>query len=221
MAIVTVDFDGTLYQGNSFKVMFLAAKKEFTIKEWTIVFVGLIKAGITRIVKGKNAFRLQFFKSFAKSFKGKTEEELESFFKAIVDNGRDEIHHGLVQKINGHKRQGHTVILLSGALEPFLKAFIKEVNLDVHIISTELFVDGNGVCTGEVGTIINGEEKVKRVQQWIQSQSDGERKLEIWAYADSESDIPLLQFVEHPVVVNPNEDMKIIAEENKWPIFAG
>ncbi len=42
----------------------------------------------------------------------------------------------------------------------------------------------------------------------------------IWAYADSESDIPLLEFVHYPVVVNPKADLKTVAFQRKWPILA-
>ncbi|MBB6453204.1 HAD superfamily hydrolase (TIGR01490 family) [Salirhabdus euzebyi] len=222
MAIVTVDFDGTLYQGNSFKVMFQVGKKTFGLKQWSIVFTGLVKAIITGLVKGKNAFRLQFFKAFANTFKGKTELELEEFFQQLVNIGKVDVHQGLVRQVREHQQNGDMIILLSGALKPFLTAFAKELQLDVHILSTELLLDQNGVCTGEIGTIINGEEKVKQVQKWVTKELAQSEKgtNEIWAYADSESDIPLLHFVEHPIVVNPDEDMKKIAEENKWPIFA-
>jgi phosphoserine phosphatase len=46
----------------------------------------------------------------------------------------------------------------------------------------------------------------------------GQHKL-LWAYADSESDIPLLEFADKAVVVNPSETMKKIAESKGWEIF--
>ncbi|MRG86088.1 HAD family hydrolase [Salinibacillus xinjiangensis] len=219
MAIVTVDFDGTLYQGNSFKVMFQAGKKTFGLKQWGVVFTGMLKSLWLGLIRGKNALRLQFFKAFAKTFKGKTTEELEDFFQELVHIGKEEVNRGLVQTIKEHQRNGDTIILLSGALHPFLEAFAKELQLDVHIISTELKLDSSGLCTGEVGQIINGDEKVRQVEKWLEK-AELNHTNEIWAYADSESDIPLLNYVEHPIVVNPNQDMKLIAKKNKWPIFA-
>ncbi len=221
MAIVTVDFDGTLYQGNSFKVMFQVGKKQFTAKQWGILFLGLAKAGAVGLANGKNAFRHQFFKAFAKTFQGKTTSELEVFFQELVEVGKADVHQSLVLQIQKHQQNGDTVILLSGALQPFLKAFARELQLDVHIISTELLFDQRNLCTGEIGQIINGDEKVNKLQEWLEARSMMEKpSKEIWAYADSESDIPLLNFVTHPVVVNPKEDMKKIAQQNKWTIFA-
>jgi HAD superfamily hydrolase (TIGR01490 family) len=221
LAIVTVDFDGTLYQGNSFKVMFEVGKKSFSTKQWGVVVVGLVNAAFTGVLRGKTVFKHNFFKSFAKTFKGKTSKELDIFFQKLVDIGKADVNLELVDKIREHQKNGDTVIVLSGALHPFLKAFIRELQLeDVHIISTDLQYDEQDLCTGKIGQIINGEYKVAKVKEWIERYSEEHLIGEVWAYADSESDIPLLQFVEHPVVVNPNPDMKDIADQNKWPIFA-
>ncbi|WP_226035114.1 HAD family hydrolase [Aquibacillus saliphilus] len=221
MAVVTVDFDGTLYQGNSFKVMFQIGKKRFTMKEWGVLFVGLIKSLGLGLVKGKNAFKHQFFKAFAKTFKGKTSTELDVFFQDLVNIGKKDVHQDLLLQIQKHQENGDTVIMVSGALHPFLEAFTKELQLDVHVISTELLFDQDSLCTGEIGVIINGEEKVTKVQQWVeQEKSLSDQPMEIWAYADSESDIPLLNYVNYPIVVNPDHEMKVIADRNKWPIFA-
>lgn len=224
MGVVTVDFDGTLYQGNSFKVMFQTANKSFGWKQWIVVGTGIVKAAAAGLVKGKNAFRMQFFKAFAKSFKGMTQAELDDFFGELVAKAKQEAHHGLIHKIREHERQGDHIIVLSGALKPFLKAFTKELELDVHIISTEIEIDRNGICTGNIGSIVNGDEKVNHVREWmdrqqqigILSQAEGE---ETWAYADSESDVPLFQFVKYPIVVNPDDDMKKIALNEGWVLF--
>ncbi|RSK26124.1 HAD-IB family hydrolase [Bacillus sp. HMF5848] len=221
MAIVTIDFDGTLYQGNSFKAMFHIGQKKFSSKQWVIVAAGLLKALASGAVQGKTKFRHDFFKAFAKTFKGKTTAELNDFFQELVNFSKEDIHESLVQQIRDHQRKGDTVIVLSGALEPFLKAFTKELLLDVHILSTELLFNEKGLCTGEIGRIINGDAKVEKLNEWIEQQHLTEASTkEIWAYADSESDIPLLNFVTHPIVVNPKEDMIKIAQQNKWAIFA-
>ncbi|PYZ95047.1 HAD-IB family hydrolase [Salipaludibacillus keqinensis] len=224
MAVVTVDFDGTLYRGNSFKAMFQVAKREFTVKDWFIVGQGLVRSVVLGVLKGKQALRHTFFKSFAKSFKDKTEEELEQFFQSLVLEGIAEVHHELISKIRQHQLNGDQVVVLSGALHPFLQAFIKELNLDVHVISTELLFDDKGFCTGEIGTIVNGKEKVRRIVDWLGQNpaaangANGSLE-ELWAYADSEHDLPLLEFVNQPIVVNPNDDMLQIAKEKNWPIF--
>lgn len=222
MAVVTVDFDGTLYQGNSFNVMFQAGQKEFTYKEWTTVYRHLAMALALGVTKGKNAFRHQFFKGFAKTFKGKSETELDLFFEKLVDLGKEDVHYGLVEHVRKHQQKGDHVVILSGALRPFLKAFVKKIGLDVDIIGTELEYYPNGICTGEIGTIVNGDEKVRKVREWMFHKKRQGLLTDdtVWAYADSKSDLPLFEFAHYPVVVNPKSDIEKVAQQKEWPIIA-
>src|SRR5690625_502867 len=223
MAVVTVDFDGTLFRGSSFKVMWRVATKEFTRKQWVVVSGGLIKAAVLGLIKGKNVFRMEFFRAFAKGFRGESKQKLDGFFQRLVNIGKREVNEDLVKKIREHQQNGDAVIVLSGALNPFLEVFIKEVGMDVHIISTELLFDEHDICT-DVSTVINGQEKVKKVQAWIadaikNKEITAAAANEIWAYADSKSDIPLFEFADFPIVVNPKGTMKEIAVKNNWPVL--
>ena len=40
-----------------------------------------------------------------------------------------------------------------------------------------------------------------------------------FAYSDSVNDLPLLVSVGNPHIVNPNKELTIIANKNKWPIL--
>lgn len=219
LQLVTVDFDGTLFQGDSFKLMFKAGKKEFGIAEWSTVITGSLYSIILGIFKGKNALRIHFFKTFAKTFKGKTEAELTSFFQHLIKEGEADINQDLVAKIREHQANGNHVMLLSGALLPFLKALTSKMELDVTIVGSELQYNAKGICTGEIGIMINGDEKVHAVKNWFAENERSAEDTKVWAYADSESDIPLLHFVDYPIIVNPKENMKAVAKENNWPIF--
>lgn len=219
LQLVTVDFDGTLFQGDSFKLMFKAGKKEFGISEWLTIITGSLYAIILGIFKGKNALRIHFFKTFAKTFKGKTEAQLTSFFQHLIKEGEADINQDLVAKIREHQANGNHVMILSGALLPFLKALTAKMKLDVTIVGSELIYNEKGFCTGEIGVMINGDEKVQSVKNWFEENKLSSENTKVWAYADSESDIPLLHFVDYPIIVNPKENMKAVAKENNWPIF--
>ena len=220
MGVVTVDFDGTLYRGDSFKMMFKVAKREYGIREWIHVGVGLIKATVIGFFKGKDAFKHQFFRAFAKSFTGKTTEQLNTFFEALLEEGQDDIHTQLVERVKRHQEDGDRVVILSGALMPFLKAFVRNQDLEpVQIIGTHLLYDKKGKCKGKIGTIVNGDEKVNQIRGWLKENGKYENEVDLWAYADSLSDLPLLHIVKNPVVVNPDERMREVAKEHDWPVF--
>jgi phosphoserine phosphatase len=40
-----------------------------------------------------------------------------------------------------------------------------------------------------------------------------------YAYSDSESDLPMLRAVGHPVVVNPDSELRRVAREEGWEIM--
>ena len=40
-----------------------------------------------------------------------------------------------------------------------------------------------------------------------------------WAYSDSESDLPMLRLVGHPVAVNPDAELAKVAREEGWEIL--
>ncbi|PKR78764.1 HAD-IB family hydrolase [Halalkalibacillus sediminis] len=220
MRVITVDFDGTLYQGNSFKVMFDVAKKEFKFKQWLVVGSSILKALIALATSGKEKAKHTFFRGFVKSFKGKSHQELKGFFDQLAGGDLEKVNRPLVEKVKKHQSEGDRILIVSGALMPFLNAFTEVIELtDVDIIGTELKYDGQGYCTGRMGEIVNGDRKAVVVRNWLSSQNVADVDVTLWAYADSKSDEPLLEMVDYPVVVNPDENMEKLAQQKGWPVF--
>lgn len=218
MAVIAVDFDGTLYRGNPLLAMIRVGKKHFTIKEWLIFSVGLVKTILIGLTEGKNAFRIEFFKSFARVFKGKDKAIIEQFFITLAEDGNSEIDEQLLRKIKSHIINGDSVIILSGALEPFLQTVVSRLGLEASVIGTKLDYDEKGICSGEMGPINHGQNKVDQLKNWLSVNEINNP--ELLAYADSKSDIPLFEFVQKPIVVNPSQEMRGIAEKRGWPIIS-
>ena len=42
---------------------------------------------------------------------------------------------------------------------------------------------------------------------------------ESYAYSDSQTDLPMMEMVGHPVAVNPDKELRKVAEEREWPIL--
>ncbi|MGO3770591.1 MAG: HAD family hydrolase, partial [Vreelandella alkaliphila] len=87
---------------------------------------------------------------------------------------------------------------------------------DLIAVDPEI-VDGR--YTGRVaGTPSYREGKVTRLKQWLEGQEftmDG-----AWFYSDSHNDLPLLEQVEHPVAVDPDDTLRKVAEERQWRIMS-
>jgi phosphoserine phosphatase len=57
--------------------------------------------------------------------------------------------------------------------------------------------------------------KVERLRAWM---AQHQETLEgSWCYSDSHNDIPLLEIVDHPVAVDPDDALREHAEARGWP----
>lgn len=218
MSIITVDFDGTLYQHNSVMTTLKVGKTMFTFKQWFYVVKDIVKGIVNKTAGKKIGFHILFLESFFLQMKGKNMEELHNFFVSLIETGYQGINYNLVSRLGEHLENGDRIVILSGALQPFLEVFVQRLDIRADVIGTSLFCDENGTCTGKMGEINHGTEKVNRLKLWI-SENDAEGEM-IWAYADSESDIPLLEFADKAIVVRPSDVLKKVAELKGWETFA-
>lgn len=85
-----------------------------------------------------------------------------------------------------------------------------------HLIATEPELQG-GAFTGRTeGTLNMREGKVLRLHAWLQGRGAALDGFHSIAYSDSMNDLPLLQAVEEPVVVDPDPRLAAVAQERGW-----
>jgi len=120
----------------------------------------------------------------------------------------------LVEK---HRAAGDTLMIIT-ATNAFVTAPIAQRLGIAHLIATEPEMV-NGRYTGEVaGTPSFQQGKVERLDHWLQ-----QTRMDLNGssfYSDSHNDIPLLERVDNPVAVDPDEALAIHAENNDWPIIS-
>ena len=115
-----------------------------------------------------------------------------------------------------HRTKGDTLLIIT-ATNRFITAPIAErLGVD-HLIAVNPEVE-QGRYTGRVsGTLSYREGKVTRLEQWLKDQ---DLSMEgAWFYSDSHNDLPLLEIVEHPVAVDPDDTLRDVAEERQWRIM--
>jgi phosphatidylglycerophosphatase C len=99
-----------------------------------------------------------------------------------------------------HRELGHTVILASASLEPYVTPLGELLGVD-DVVCTRLEHDAGGRLTGRLrGANCRGPEKARRVEEWLR-QAELE-VAELWAYGDSASDDEFLAAADHPVRVD-------------------
>ncbi len=91
-----------------------------------------------------------------------------------------------------------------------------------HLIATELEV-ADGMFTGKPsGTPSFREGKITRVEEWLAGQGRILASFTaIWFYSDSQNDLPLLEYVTHPVAVDPDDEvLRREAVKRGWQIIS-
>jgi len=87
-----------------------------------------------------------------------------------------------------------------------------------HLLATEPEIVDGEYTGGVTGTPCFQAGKVERLHAWLQQNHqilDGS-----WFYSDSHNDLPLLEQVDHPVAVDPDEKLKSHARRLGWPIIS-
>ncbi len=118
-----------------------------------------------------------------------------------------------IRRIREHRAAGHKTLLVTGALD-FVVAPLKP--LFDHIIAAEMgFRDGvyDGRLTSAPPT---GEARYQTLVDFAELHRLDLR--ESVAYADSTSDLPMLEAVGYPVAVNPETKLAALARRRGWLI---
>ena len=119
--------------------------------------------------------------------------------------------------VTRHHDQGHTLVIITSTNDFIAAPIADEFNIP-HLIASQAELQA-GRYTGQfVGTPCYRHGKVERLRAWAQER--GENLVDSWCYSDSHNDLPLLELVEHPVAVNPDEILRARAESLGWPTLS-
>ena len=118
-----------------------------------------------------------------------------------------------VQKIAMHREQGDFILIIT-ATNAFVTQPIGELlEVDDLIATSPEIVDGQ--YTGNfVGIPCFQEGKIARLKQWLETNPHD--LTGSYFYSDSRNDLPLLEIVDHPVAVDADEHLSLIAEQRNW-----
>jgi len=135
---------------------------------------------------------------------------VETLIKPITLNAA----HDLVEQ---HRARGDTLLVITATNRFVTEPIVKLYGIDHLLATSPEFIDGQ--YTGKfIDTPCFQEGKVKQLQDWL---DNTEHTLEgSYFYSDSHNDLPLLKLVEHPVAVDPDEKLRLVAEQEGWAIIS-
>jgi HAD superfamily hydrolase (TIGR01490 family) len=117
-----------------------------------------------------------------------------------------------IRRVREHRALGHRTLLITGALD-FVVDPLRPLFDD--IVCASLSVRADGTYSGELTDVPpTGESRAQALYDYCDAQGFDAR--ECVAYADSSSDLPLLDAAGYPVAVNPETKLAAIARSRGW-----
>ena len=120
-----------------------------------------------------------------------------------------------VELITHHREQGDFLLIITATNRFVTELIAQALNVD-HLIATEPEQDEQGYTGRVYGTPSYREGKISRLNDWL---SKEDHSIEgAYFYSDSHNDLPLLELVEHPIAVDPDDVLRKYCETHHWPI---
>lgn len=118
--------------------------------------------------------------------------------------------------IADHRLCGRDVVLVSASGEEIVAPIARALGA-THAMATRMVVE-DGKYTGEVAFYCYGEGKAAAIREL--AAREGYPLEHCYAYSDSITDLPMLEAVGHPTVVNPDRALRKEAAGRGWPSLA-
>jgi HAD superfamily hydrolase (TIGR01490 family) len=140
--------------------------------------------------------------------------------EALVTETVDEVVTPLVYAealaiIEEHRGEGRRVVVISASPEEIVRPLCRYLGID-EVIATRAEVDDEGRYTGGMELYAYGPGKAEAMRRM--AEDEGIDLEASFAYSDSITDLPMLEAVGHPVVVNPDSELAAVAAERGWPV---
>jgi len=136
------------------------------------------------------------------------------FLARVIDPLITDAARGLVER---HRNAGDTLMIITATNAFVTSPIAARFGID-HLIATDPErVDGH--YSGRVEGIPSFREgKVTRLRDWLAERSETLSGSHF--YSDSHNDLPLLELVDHPVAVDPDDRLRVLASERGWPVIS-
>lgn len=135
--------------------------------------------------------------------------------EALTDVVTPIIYAEALELIEEHRAAGRRIFIVSASPTEIVEPLADHLDVDEAIASRAL-IDDEGCYTGEMEFYAYGANKAVAMREI--AEREGIDLSESWAYSDSGTDLPMLEAVGHPVVVNPDRELTKVARERQWEV---
>ena len=209
------DVDDTLLKSTivHYYIWMRSAKIPFLLKQiWLVGFLPKIAYYLILDRVSRTRFNQVFYRNYRGMDVAETKALSTEMFETYL---RPKIFSEAVSEIQEHKQQGMTIVLVTGSLDFIVQPIADYLNVDT-VLAPQLR-EQNGRFTGELTTVpLIGERKGEAIQAFAEQHEISLK--DSYAYGDSQSDLPMLECVGNPVVVNPGKKLRQKALDSGWEL---
>ncbi|MGA8354889.1 MAG: HAD-IB family hydrolase [Solirubrobacteraceae bacterium] len=141
--------------------------------------------------------------------------ELQRLAPRVLAGVLPRLYPDMLARAYAHQDAGRLVFIVTAASQEMADLLAHVLAFDGGLGSRSEVVDG--VYTGRAAGPFNYRDG-KRISLHELAQRQNLDLADSYAYSDSESDLPMLRAVGHPVVVNPDAELMQIAVQEGWEI---
>jgi fatty acyl-CoA reductase len=213
-ALAIFDLDGTIMSTNVIEQYLWARLPELS-RTQQLAEVGQVLRRLPVYLRAEQRDRGTFLRAVYRRYRGADLAALERFVDtSMAPQILSRLSPEAARRIREHRAAGHTTILITGVVRPLTRPI--QPLFDV-IVAADLAVDDEGRCTGFLtGPPVVGESRAAWLKHYaVQRGIDLDLS---FAYADSHSDLPLLETVSNAVAVSPDLALMRAATRNQWSV---
>ena len=123
-----------------------------------------------------------------------------------------------LELLKWHRQRGDYLMIITATSQFITEPIAARLDVDT-LLAIDLEIQDNRYTGQVTGTPTFREGKVIRLNNWLDQHP--EHSLEgSYFYSDSKNDLPLLQLVSTPVAVDPDPELRQVAENSGWQIIS-
>lgn len=119
--------------------------------------------------------------------------------------------------LKAHRDRGDELVIITATNRIVTAPIAAHLGVD-HLLATEPAFENDRV-TGEIeGVPCFQDGKIERLRQWLDERPA--QYARSWFYSDSRNDLPLLEYADVAVAIDPDPVLEQAARERGWPVLS-
>lgn len=132
----------------------------------------------------------------------------------------DNVYPQAVARIAGDREAGREVVLATASFAFYVLPLAQRLGIGEIVATVSRYDDDGSVLARIEGENCYGDGKLRMLEAWLADQGLRREDVRIRFHSDSSSDLPVFEWADEPVAVNPSPKLRRIAEQRGWQIIA-